>query len=212
MPSNGSSRNSSRGAGSSAAASDSFLRMPCEKSVTSVFAAPSSAISRSRSADRCVAVAGVDAVHVGDEGQRLARRQPIEQREILGHDADAPLHRDGIGQRIDAEDAHRAGGRPEQAGQALDGGGLAGAVRSEEAVEAAGRHREIDAVDGAELTEVAGEAVRLDRQVHARRLIAVQRQAITAARELRHVVRLPRRDQVAVLGDGAIDVEPAGVA
>ena len=36
------------------------------------------------------------------------RGQPIEQRQILGHDADAALDRDRIRERIDAEDAHRA--------------------------------------------------------------------------------------------------------
>ena len=68
--------------------------------------------------------------------------------------------------------AHRAGGRPEQPGQALDGRGLAGAVRSEEAVEAARGHREVDAVHGAEAAEVSREAVCLDREVprHGRRL------------------------------------------
>ena len=47
---------------------------------------------------------GVDAVHLRDEGQRLLRRQTVEERQVLGDDADAPFDRDRIGQRIDAED------------------------------------------------------------------------------------------------------------
>ena len=108
----------------------------------------------------------VEAVDLGDERQRLRRRQAIEQREILRHDADAALDRHRIGERIDPEDAHRARGRPQQPGQALDRRRLAGAVRTEKAVEAAGRHGEIDAVDGAQRTEVAREPVRLDREFH----------------------------------------------
>ena len=55
------------------------------------------------------------AVHLADEAERFGGGQPIEEREILGHDADAPLDLDRIGQRVDAEDAHLAGGRAEQA-------------------------------------------------------------------------------------------------
>ena len=40
-----------------------------------------------------------------DEAQRLGRGQPIEEREILGHDADAALDLDRVGDRVDAEDA-----------------------------------------------------------------------------------------------------------
>ena len=49
MPSNGSSRKSSRGPGSSAAASASFLRMPCEKSATRSLRASVSDMSDSSS-------------------------------------------------------------------------------------------------------------------------------------------------------------------
>ena len=56
IPSNGSSRNSSFGAGSSAAASDSFLRMPWEKSATSDEPADFRSISSRRSPARSLAV------------------------------------------------------------------------------------------------------------------------------------------------------------
>ena len=134
-------------------------------------------------------------MHVGDEGQRLTRGQTIEQREILGDDADAPLHRDGFGQGIEAENPHRTGRWFQQAGQALDGGRLAGAVRSQESIEAARGNREVDAVDGTELTEIAREPMRLDGQFHA--VAHDSSAAITAAVNcgtssgLRDVIRLP---------------------
>ena len=99
MPSNGSSRKSSRGAGSSAAASDSFLRMPCEKSATSVVAGVVEIHQREQVVGRALArVGAVEAVHLRPTKSSVsARRQAIEERQILGHDADPPLDRDRIG-------------------------------------------------------------------------------------------------------------------
>ena len=98
MPSKGSSRNRRRGAGSSAAARESFLRMPWEKSVTSVLAADQihelEQVVRSRGGRRVV-----DAVHLSDERQRFVGGQPIEEREILRDDANAALDGDRIGKR-----------------------------------------------------------------------------------------------------------------
>ena len=166
MPSNGSSRKSSRGAGRSAAASDSFLRMPCEKSTTSVLPASCSSISPSRSPARLRDVAASSPCTCGDEVERLRRGEPIEERQVLGHDPDPALDRDRIRERIHAEDPHRAARRPQQSGQALDRRALAGAVRPEKAVEAAGRHGEVDGVDGAEVGEGPGQPARLDGKFH----------------------------------------------
>ena len=105
----------------------------------------------------------IEAVHLADEAERLRAAEPIEQREIFGHDADLPLDGDGIRDRIDVEDAKRPGRRPQQSGEALDRRRLAGAVRSEESVEAAARHEEIDPVHGDELAEFLAQAVSLDR-------------------------------------------------
>ena len=110
---------------------------------------------------------GLEAVYLGDERQGLGCREALEERQIFGHDADPPLHGHGIRQRIHSEDAHRAGARPQQSRQALDGRRLAGAVRAEEAKEAAGRDGEVDAIDGAQRPEVAGEPMRFNRQFHA---------------------------------------------
>ncbi len=115
MPSNGSSRKSSRGAGSSAAASESFLRIPCEKSTTSVFPASARFITPSRSSARLRAVgssmpwtwatnSSVSAAVSRSNSARSSGTTPVRR-----------LTATGIRDRIDAEDAHGAAGGPEQA-------------------------------------------------------------------------------------------------
>ena len=137
--------------------------------MTSVVPAFFRSMSSSRSADRVLRRRAVDPVHLRHEHQRLLRGQPIEQREILGDDADAALDGDRIGERIDAEDAHRAAARacsrPVRHLIVVD---LPAPFGPEEAVEAAGRHGQIDAVDRAEAAEVPRQAVRLDGEFHAR--------------------------------------------
>ena len=166
IPSNGSSRKSSRGAGSSAAASASFLRMPCEKSVDERRRRGGQVHQRQQVGRARLERLGRHAVHLRDEAQRFRGGQPIEEREILGHDADAPLDLDGIGGRIDAENADVAGRGTQQAREALDRRRLAGAVGTEEAVEAAGRDLQIDAVHRALGSERARQAARLDCEFH----------------------------------------------
>ena len=139
--------------------------MPCEKSVTSVVPGVLSSMRSSRSAERAWP-SRFDAVHLRDEGQRFLRGQSIEERQILGDHADPPLDRDRIGQRIGAED--RASmpavgrSRPVRHLIVVD---LPAPFGPEESVEAAGGDGEIDAVHRAEITEVAGQAGGLDREV-----------------------------------------------
>ena len=74
MPSNGSSRKSSFGAGSSAAASDSFLRMPCEKSVDERGPGRLQIHQLEEIAGAVARGRGLEAVDLGDE--RQASRVP----------------------------------------------------------------------------------------------------------------------------------------
>ena len=53
----------------------------------------------------------------------------------------------------------------QQGGEHGDGGGLAGAVGAEHAVDGAGPHLQIDAVDGAIVAEDFDEAFRLDGEL-----------------------------------------------
>ena len=167
MPSNGSSRKSRRGAGSSAAASDSFLRMPCEKSVDQRRAGglrdPSAS---SRSAARSRATAASSPCTSATKRQRLGA---VRRSKSARSSGTTPMRRltatgsaSGSMPRMRIVPARR----PQQAGQALDRRRLAGAVRAEEAEEAAGGHGEIDAVDGAQRSERARQPVRLDREIH----------------------------------------------
>jgi hypothetical protein len=105
-------------------------------------------------------------MNLGHETQRLAGRESIEQREILRHDADPALHGNRISQRVDAENSHRPRRRLQQAGQALDRGGLAGTIRTEKAVKASGRHRQIHAVHRPKAAEIPRQAARFHRQFH----------------------------------------------
>jgi hypothetical protein len=109
-------------------------------------------------------------VDLADEAERLGNGQPIEQREIFGDDADAALDLDGRGRGIEAEDPDVARRGLQQARQALDRRRLACAVGTEEAVEAARRHAEIDAVNRALRSECARQPVRLDCEFHAEEL------------------------------------------
>ena len=105
---------------------------------------------------------------LGHEHQGLFTGQPVEQRQVLRDHANAALDRDRIGERIDAENAHRAAAGLEQPGQALDRGRFASAVGTQEAVEASGRNGEIDAVHGAKAAEESREPLGLDSEFHGR--------------------------------------------
>ncbi len=173
MPSNGSSRKSSRGAGSSAAASDSFLRMPWEKSATRVVPADLSSIRSSRSSARSRAVVTsrpwTSATNVSVSGAvrrsksaRSSGTTPMRRLTATGSLAGSmPKY------------AHRAARRPQQARQALDRCRFAGAVGAQKAEEASDRHGEIDAVDGSQRSELARQPMRLNCKIHATDCIRV---------------------------------------
>ena len=95
-------------------------------------------------------------IHAADEGEVFARRQVVEQRQVLRHHADAALHLQCAARvaHVLAQDAHGARRWRQQAREHLDGGGFARAVGAEEAVEAAGFDVEVQFIDGAELPEI----------------------------------------------------------
>ena len=75
------------------------------------------------------------------EGLRVAHQlvdaHPLRQLAFLGEVADAAQHTDRVAHRVEAEDAHRAGGGAQQAEQVLEERRLAGAVGTDEAVDLA---------------------------------------------------------------------------
>lgn len=109
--------------------------------------------------------------HAADEGEVFPRGEVVEQREVLGHHADAALHLERAARiaHVLAEDADAAAAGCEQAGEHFDGGGFARAVGAEEAVEAARGDAEAELVDGAEGTEVPRQAGGFEGDIHLRR-------------------------------------------
>jgi hypothetical protein len=101
---------------------------------------------------------GVETVHAADEAKVFGGGEAAEEGEAFGDDADLAFDFDGVGDGVEAEDLDAAGGGGEEAGEHLDGGGLAGAVGAEEAEELTGGDGEVDVLDGGEVAEAAGEA------------------------------------------------------
>ena len=88
--------------------------------------------------------------------------EPTEESHALGHDADLPLDSPPGWTSGQPEDADAAGGRREQAGQHLDGGGFAGAVGAKKAEELTGINPKIHVQDGGEVAEAAGKRSSID--------------------------------------------------
>ena len=108
----------------------------------------------------------VQAVDAAEEAEVLAHREVVVEAEALAHVADLPLHALGVPRDVGAEHEARARGGGEQAAQHADRGGLAGAVRAEEAEDLAFVHAERDPVHGLEGPEVLAELADLHGDGH----------------------------------------------
>ena len=87
----------------------------------------------------------------------LLAGQPLVQGQLLRQDPDHPLHRQQLPLEGMALDRGLSFRRAEQAGEHLDRGALAGAVRTQEAEEAAPGHPEGDVVHGGPAPKDLGE-------------------------------------------------------
>ena len=96
--------------------------------------------------DGVVDVARVSEVP-GEHADRLAHREHGVELALLEHEPDAFPPRTGGACRVDAQHRHLARGAGAVALEDLHGGGLAGAVRAEEAEDLALLHIEVDALD-----------------------------------------------------------------
>ena len=161
MASNGSSRNSTRGLGSSAMANAVFLRMPWEHEAANVWrpcsrlSACSNWLVRERASWRSTPYT------LAGEKQVLFHREVVEEAQVFGQDADAALQFQGIGLDVDAANLHLAGRRRKQAGEHFHGGRFSRAVGPEEGADRSGGDLEGKTVHGGEFPEAA-------RQVAAR--------------------------------------------
>ena len=97
------------------------------------------------------------AVRRTDHVEALAAGQAGPQRDLPGDVGQAPVERGGLPPGVGAEQFDVAAGGPDQPEQDADGGGLAGPVGTEEAMNLARMHREVQAVEGADLPERLGE-------------------------------------------------------
>ena len=108
--------------------------------------------------DRLAAPCPRQSVGAGEELQVLAHGEIAVERELLRHVA-KPRPAGGRGLvEVEPVDARGALAGAEQAAHHLEGGGLAGAVRPQEAEDLAPRDGEGNAVRGREAAEAAGEA------------------------------------------------------
>ena len=104
-----------------------------------------------------------EAVDRAEEAQVLDHREIEVERELLRHVAEPVLPLLGVLGDVEAAEAgDAAGGRRQQAGQHPDRRRLAGAVRAEEAEDAAAGDVEADRVDGGEAAEPPRHAAHRD--------------------------------------------------
>src|SRR2546428_13376325 len=83
----------------------------------------------------------------------LPRREVAVETRILEHDAEAPPHLRLVRGGIEPVELERAARGPQQGREHLDGGGLPGAVRTEEREDLAGSDAEGDIGDRRDLPE-----------------------------------------------------------
>ena len=99
------------------------------------------------------------------QAQQLAAGLFRVNRGGLQSGADREAHLLGLVHHVEAGDARAASRGHEQRAEHPHHRRLAGTVRPEEAVDLAARDRQVDAVDGAQVAEGAGQALGLDREV-----------------------------------------------
>ena len=142
--------------------------MPCEYSSVSFFSSWSRSIIASNSWQRCAHRRRRQQIHPADEGEILARRQVVEQGEILRHHADPAFDlAGGVGRgQVGAQNPHRAAAGRQQAGEHLDGGGFARAVGAEKTEELPRFDAQIKSVHRAHRSEAARQPARLNGKHH----------------------------------------------
>jgi hypothetical protein len=106
----------------------------------------------------------LDVEEPGGQRKVLAHGQVLEQVRLVGEPGEDALGLDGVGAQVVAVDHDRPGGRREDTDDAAQRGGLAGAVRADQAENLAGRDREVEVLHGNEVSVVLGEALDLDQR------------------------------------------------
>ena len=155
MPAVGSSRKTTRGSCISALPSARRCFQPPQEQP----GAPVEVRPDVRELDRRVAPApellAAKAVDARVEVEVLVHGEVVVERELLAHVADALADLLALGRHVEPEHRRAARRRREQAAEDADQRRLAGAVRAEQAVDAARVHLEVHAVERGEVAELA---------------------------------------------------------
>jgi hypothetical protein len=102
------------------------------------------------------------------EAQQLVARLLGVERRLLERDADVQTHLAGVGGDVVTGDGCAARRGCQEGAEHPDGGGLPGAVGTEEAVDLALLDLEVDLVDRREAVELADQLLRTDCRTHVR--------------------------------------------
>ena len=98
--------------------------------------------------DPPIALIAGQVIQVALQGQQLPAAENFVQRHLLGHVTQALADSSGIGEGIQTRHPHHTAAGGQQGGQDPQRGGLAGPVGSKQAIQAARRHRQIQALQG----------------------------------------------------------------
>ena len=90
--------------------------------------------------------------------QELRTGKPLKQCQAFRHHADASLDLNAILSQVAAKNLDFTAGRPQQAGEHLDGSGFAGSVRPQKAIKLLLLHREVKIIHGQQWAEPAAQS------------------------------------------------------
>src|SRR5262245_6647531 len=113
-------------------------------------------------------------VHASEEIEVLVDRQIVVQRKLLRHVPHALPYGRCANRATHAGKLDFPFGGIEQAAQHLDRGGLAGAVRPEQAVDLSVANVEAEIVNGSKVSEVSRQMLRADRDLSTERLMILR--------------------------------------
>jgi hypothetical protein len=111
----------------------------------------------------------LEVVQQAREAQILCDRQRAIECRILEHEPDGGPYGDWLGADVIAGDRGAARAGTDQRGQHVNGGGLARAVRTEQAEESAGRDFELEGVYREDVAEAFGQRLRVDGRLQSLR-------------------------------------------
>jgi hypothetical protein len=133
-----------------------------------------------------------------DQPQVLLAGQVLVDRRVLAGQPDALADGLRVASHVDAQHRGQAGIRAEDRGEDAHGGGLAGAVRAEQAEDGAPLDLEVDPVEGDHVAEVLDQALDSDD-----RPFLPARVAGTGGHHVRHPTSMPEEGREPAPGVGA---------